>query len=68
MNDYSDYDYYYYAERENSEEAYLLDCYNRDCNDEVEREISILEYICLDEGCDRGIINQAYDRLINVFV
>ena len=64
MNENSDYDCYYCDERENSEVAYLYYCYDMDCNDEVEREISILEYICLDEGCDRDIINQAYDRLI----
>ena len=68
MNDYSDCGYYDFDERENSEEAYLFDCYCRDCNDEVEQEISILEYICLDEGCDWGIINQAYDRLMDIFV
>ena len=56
----------YWGERDKTEEEKLYDYYPIDLDDGLEWEISILECICLDEGCDRGIINLAQDRLIHI--
>ena len=57
---------YYWDDREEMEEEKLYDYYPIDLDDGLEWEISILECICLDEGCDSGIINLAQDRLIHI--
>ena len=61
------FDYYWDDKEETEEEKLYYYYYYMDLDDGLEWEISILECICLDEVCDNVIINQACDRLMDIF-